>query len=264
MSRLVQPGERLVIAHRGASAEAPENTLPAFELALQQGADALELDVRLSRDGVPVVIHDATLDRTAHRTGWVSAFDAAELAQMDAGYQFRPRTAGTPVSFPWRGQGVGVPSLMDVLTAFPAAELLIEIKEVAAQEAVRAAIREARAEERCVVGADERAALEAFRGSATIAVCGSRPEVVALWTRAMLGLPPGRVECATLSVPLRWRGLPVATGRLFRTAAAAGLPVHVWTVNDRTVARELWGLGAAGIVTDVPARLVDTRAALAG
>ncbi len=233
--------------------------MPAFELALSQGADALELDVRLSRDGVPVVIHDAKVDRTTDRRSFVSAFDAAELARMDAGYEFRPRLGSDgPVSFPWRGQGVIIPTLAEVLGAFPQTELLIEIKEVGAQAAVLAEIRRARAEDRCAVGADQRAALEVFRGS-RVAVCASRPEVATLWARATLGLAPVPVTCELLSVPLTWHGLPIATERLFRTARAAGLPVHVWTVDDPVVARRRWAGGAGGIVTNDPLALVHAR-----
>lgn len=259
MSILAQLGRPLVIGHRGAAAHAPENTLPSFELALRSGADALELDVRLSRDRVPVVIHDHTIDRTTDRSGRVAAFDAAELARTDAGYRFRARSGPRArVGFPWRGRGAGVPALADVLAAFPEAQLLIELKETAAQAGVRDAIRTAGAEERCAVGAAEPAALETFRGS-RIAVCASRPEIAALWSCSVGGVRPRRIRYDLLSVPVRYRGLPVATRRLFRTAAAAGRPVHVWTVDDPVRAAALWSAGAVGIVTNDPGALRATR-----
>ena len=83
MNPLLDPDARLVIAHRGSSAEAPENTLLAFEAAVRRGADAVELDVRLTADGAPVVIHDATLDRTTDRSGPVAALTLAELRAVD-------------------------------------------------------------------------------------------------------------------------------------------------------------------------------------
>ncbi|MDA1185518.1 MAG: glycerophosphodiester phosphodiesterase family protein, partial [Acidobacteria bacterium] len=107
-------GRPLVFAHRGGSALGPENTLAAFDLGMRAGADGLELDVHLSADGVPVVHHDATLDRTTSASGPVVAHTAADLARVDAGYRFAGRG-----EFPFRGQGVGIPSLSDVLRKYP-------------------------------------------------------------------------------------------------------------------------------------------------
>ena len=81
----------LIIGHRGSSALAPENTMAAFALALEEGADGVEFDVRLARDGVPVVIHDATLERTALRKGRPEDFDSARLQELDAGTWFNRR-----------------------------------------------------------------------------------------------------------------------------------------------------------------------------
>src|SRR5436190_11368898 len=96
-----QRGRPRVFAHRGGSALAPENTLAAFELGLRAGADGFELDVHLSADGVLVVFHDDTLDRTTNATGLVAARTAAELARVDAGWHFRDEHG----SYPFRGQG---------------------------------------------------------------------------------------------------------------------------------------------------------------
>ena len=134
MNPLLDLSARPVIAHRGASASAPENTLPAFELAAQQGADAFELDVRLTRDGAPVVIHDATLERTTSLTGPVRARTLAELRAADAGHWYTPDGGRT---MPCRDHGVRIPTLAEVLWAFPAMPVLIEVKEPEVQEAVR-------------------------------------------------------------------------------------------------------------------------------
>ena len=101
MNPLLDPEARLVIAHRGSSSEAPENTLHAFEAAVRCGADAVELDVRLTADGAPVVIHDATLDRTTDRTGPVAALNLAGLRTVDAGWRFTPDLGRT---HPYRGE----------------------------------------------------------------------------------------------------------------------------------------------------------------
>ena len=232
--RLLELGRRIVIAHRGASTERPENTLPAFERALELGADAIELDVRLARDGVAVVIHDATLARTAGDASAVRSLAAAELAAFH------------------------VPTLREVLAAFPGTEVLIEIKEAAAQPAVARAISETAAEDRCVVAAGDAAALVDFRGG-TIAVCGARPDIAALRWRSVLGLVGPAAGYRTLSVPRSYRGIPVATRRFFRAAAAIGVPVHVWTVDDPRSARALWSAGASGIVTNDVAAIVGAR-----
>lgn len=234
MTRLLELGRRLVIAHRGASVERPENTLPAFGRALALGADALELDVRLSRDGAAVVIHDATVDRTTGRTGAVAGFDASELARL------------------------GIPTLAQVLAAFPSAELLIEIKVAGAQAAVRAAIEAAHAEERCVVAAASPVALTEFRGG-NVALCGARPDIAALRWRSVFGLGAGPRGYRMLSVPRSYRGIPVATRAFFQAAAAAGVPVHVWTVDDAATAQALWTAGAAGIVTNDPGAMIRAR-----
>src|SRR6185312_5605525 len=117
MNPLLDLDAHPVIAHRGASGYAPENTLPAFELAVRQGADALELDVRLTMDGAAVVIHDATLDRTTGLTGPVRARTLAELRLADAGLRFTPDGGGT---LPFRDQGTRIPTLAEVLWTFPA------------------------------------------------------------------------------------------------------------------------------------------------
>src|SRR5688500_14533027 len=103
--------QRLVYAHRGGAALAPENTIAAFDNGLALGADGLELDVRMARDGVPVVHHDAVLERTTDGRGPVSALTAEELARLDAGHKF----ADASGAFPFRGQGIGVPRLEEVV-----------------------------------------------------------------------------------------------------------------------------------------------------
>src|SRR5678816_1771497 len=100
------PGRPRVFAHRGGCALGPENTIAAFDRGLAAGADGLELDIRLSADGIPVVCHDETLDRTTNTTGLVVARTAAELSRVDAGYHFTDDLGGHP----FRGQGVHIPT----------------------------------------------------------------------------------------------------------------------------------------------------------
>jgi glycerophosphoryl diester phosphodiesterase len=245
---LLDLSARPVIAHRGASGSAPENTLPAFELALEQGADAFELDVRLTADGVPVVQHDPTLDRTTDHRGPVGAVPLPELRTVDAGFRFTPDAGRT---FPFRGGQVRIPTLAEVLRAFPEMPLLLEVKEVAAQEAVRQVLQEQRAAARCVLASEHHAALQLFR-EPPFAVAASGREIGALYRAVLLRRVPGAVPYRTLSVPVRHRGLPVPTRSFVAAARGLGCPVHVWTVNDAATARMLWGRGVAGVVTNFP------------
>jgi glycerophosphoryl diester phosphodiesterase len=248
MNPLLDLSARPVIAHRGASASAPENTLPAFELAVSQGADAFELDVRLTRDGAPVVIHDATLERTTSLTGLVRARTLAELRMADAGHWYTPDGGRT---MPCRGQGVRIPTLAEVLWAFPAMPVLIEVKEPDVQHAVHRVLVDEGACERCVVASEDDAALTLFRDGPV--PCGASARDIGELYRAVLfrrRLPRPRYQL--LSVPIRHRGLPVPTRGFVAAARRLGCPVHVWTVNDPATARRLWARGVAGVVTNEP------------
>ena len=110
--------------HRGAAGVAPENTLPSFERAVHDGAGYLELDVHATRDGVVVVIHDPTLERTTDGAGAVRDLTLQELRRFDAGFRFEHGGA-----HPFRGRGVRVPALEELLDAFPTMPLNIEIKQ---------------------------------------------------------------------------------------------------------------------------------------
>jgi glycerophosphoryl diester phosphodiesterase len=251
MNPLLDLEARPVIAHRGASGLAPENTMPAFQLAAEQGADAFELDVQLTADGAPVVLHDDTLDRTTDRIGAVAGMLLADLRGADAGARFT-RNGGR--TYPFRGTGVRVPTLGEVLWAFPRMPLLVEIKHRSAQEAVRRVLQQEDAVGRCVVAAADPAALEQFR-EPPFARAASGPEISALYRAALLRrrVPAVRYRC--LSVPERHRGLPVPIRRFVTAARELGCPVHVWTVNDPAAARRYWERGVAGIVTNLPATI---------
>ncbi|HJQ20256.1 MAG TPA: glycerophosphodiester phosphodiesterase family protein, partial [Gemmatimonadaceae bacterium] len=145
---LLDPDARLVIAHRGNRVAAPENTIPALRQALDMGVDALEFDVRMTRDDVAVVIHDATVDRTTNGAGRVDAYDLASLRALDAG----ARCVGAARTH--------IPTLEEVFDAFRDTPLVIEIKELAALDATLALIRRFGVEHRVVVGSAENAVME--------------------------------------------------------------------------------------------------------
>jgi glycerophosphoryl diester phosphodiesterase len=258
MNPLLDLARRPVIAHRGASGSAPENTLEAFDLAFRQGADAFELDIRLTADEVPVVVHDPTLERTTGRQGSVAGLTLAQLREADAGVRFSPDGGR---SFPFRGAGVLIPTLAEVLEAFPDMPVLVDIKESRAQTAVRQVVLEKGAADRCVLASDDLAALAVF-GPGEFSRAASAREISRLYwgsilRRANLAAPGRTIACPyrVLSVPARYRGLTVPTASFVSAARARGCPVHVWTVNDPSLAQRLWQSGVAGIVTNFPERV---------
>jgi glycerophosphoryl diester phosphodiesterase len=258
MNPLLDLTARPVIAHRGASGSAPENTLEAFELAVRQGADAFELDVRLTADGIPVVLHDPTLQRTTGRQGSVAGQTLAQLREADAGARFSPEGGR---SFPFRGAGVVIPTLAEVLEAFPDTPLLVDIKESRARAAVRQLLLEKHAAGRCVVASEETAALALFDATQFTRAASPREISQLYWgsilRRISLAAPSPAGECPyqALSVPVRYRGLTIPTPSFVAAARRRGCPVHVWTVNDAALAQRLWRDGVAGIVTNFPDRM---------
>lgn len=262
MNPLLDLALRPVIAHRGASGSAPENTLEAFELAVRQGADAFELDVRLTADEVPVVAHDPTLEWITGRRDSVAGQTLAQLREADAGARFSPDEGRT---FPFRGAGVVIPTLAEVLEAFPDVPVLVDLKESRAQDAVRQLLLEKRAVDRCVLASDDMAALAVF-GAAPFSRAASPREILQLYWGTILRraslVASGRTirsPYRVLSVPVRYRGLTVPTASFVSAARARGCPVHVWTVNDPSLAQRLWKSGVAGIVTNFPDRMRAIR-----
>ena len=233
---LLDPEARPVIAHRGASGQYPENTLLAFAMGLEQGADALELDVRVTADGVPIVLHDPTLERTTNGAGAVARLRLTDVRRADA------------------GGGERVPTLAEVLRRFPATPLLVEIKETGAARATLAVLRDHRAERRVLVGAFQWAALAPFRGS-EFARAPVRVEVALFWAGSRLGLSWGSRWCRALSVPEHSGRLRVVDRRFLTAARRARVPVHVWTVDDPSQATRLRALGVCGIITNYPERM---------
>lgn len=252
---LLDPLARPVVAHRGDSSHAPENTMAAFERAVRLGAEALEFDVRLTADGVPVVHHDATLDRTTDATGPVGARTVAELRAVDAGARF---TADGGRTFPFRGRGVRVPTLDEVLGAWPDTPVLIEVKEAGASAAVRESLDRHGAAGRAVVASFLDAAVAPFRGSpyATGAARGDVARLLAATLAGVVVRPPYQLA----SVPRRYNGLPLPVVRFARALRPAGVPVSVWTVDDPDEARALWEGGVSGMVSNDPGALLDVRA----
>jgi glycerophosphoryl diester phosphodiesterase len=249
----------LVVAHRGASADAPENTLAAFGLAQRAGADGIEFDVRLAADGVPVCIHDETLRRTALREGEVASLTSAELARLDAGTWFNRRH---PARARAEFAREGVPTLARVLELFGRrfSVMHVELKcsdtdrGALAEAAVSALRSHAEAAPRALVKSFDLKAIERVKLLApelrTAALFGKRLGLPLVTTREMIA----RARDCGADVLGPHRSL--VTRRRVEAARAAGLPVVVWTVDHAAWARRgrEWGLRA--LVTNRPARML--------
>ncbi len=228
-----------VIAHRGASHLAPENTLAAVELAWRLGADAVEVDVRLTRDGRLVVIHDETTDRTAGRHLEVAATDSSQLRLLDVGRYKHPRFAGERI-----------PYLEEVLqTVPPERHLFVEIK--CGPEILPALVQtiagSGKPSQVVIIGFDlatVRAAKAALPESSAHWLCDKR--VLASYDRSIIEqAKAGSVD----GLDVHWTGV---TRRFIRAVKAAGLRLYVWTVDDPAQALRLVAMGADGITTNRP------------
>ena len=240
---------RRLYAHRGASAERPENTLPAFERAVEVGIDALEMDVHVTRDNQLVVVHDETAARTCGAQLAWGELDLAEVDRLDAGWGF----VAPDGTRPFAGKAIRVPTFEQVLDAFPAMRINVDLKGDRAAALMLDLVRARRAEDRVTLASFQLATLVEIRrrgyGGETAL---SQAEVAAL-----LALP------AMLWRQLPFTGtaaqVPVHAGRIrFDRATfiakchSIGLRVDFWTIDDPGEAARLLALGADGIMTNHP------------
>jgi glycerophosphoryl diester phosphodiesterase len=256
LHRFVDASRPLVFAHRGGSGLAPENTLAAFDHGLSLGAEGLELDVHLSRDGHVVVHHDERLERTTNGAGPIAACSVEELAELDAGYRFC-----RDGDFPFRGRGFSVPALGQVLDRYPQARIIIELKNgtEALARATLEDVRKANALDRVCFGSEHVSGLRVIRalepGAATSA---AREEIRRALYRAWLGWPIGRRNFVAFQVPEVVGAIRIVSPRFVRAAHRAGLVVQVWTVDRAEDIRRLLQWGVDGIISDRPDVAVAT------
>jgi glycerophosphoryl diester phosphodiesterase len=221
----------LVFAHRGGSALRPENTIEAFDHGMALGADGIELDVHLSRDGVVVVHHDRALDRTTTLGGPIAARDADQLRRAR------------------------VPAFADVLARYRDARIIVEMKvnDGALAAAVVQAVRTAGAVDRVCLGAFGYRVLRAARAlEPRLATSASREEVRWALYRSWCGWPVSNVAYAGYQVPEMAGRTRVVSRRFVEGAHRAGLGVQVWTVDTEEDARRLLAWGVDALITDRP------------
>jgi glycerophosphoryl diester phosphodiesterase len=260
------PPTPLVIGHRGCAGEVPENTLESFARGLARGAVILESDVHLTRDGVPVLVHDDDVARVTEGTGRVAELPLAELRRLDAGYRFSP--AGAP-PHPFRGKGLRIPTLREAFEAFPGARFNLELKQdlPGIVEASVGLVAELDRAGRTLLTAEQGSLLrrlcDRLEAEGVPAARGASAEDVLAFVRCALdGTPPPPGPMA-LQVPVNYRDRPLVTAPFVDFAHAHGIQVHVWTVNEPAEMARLLDLGVDGIVTDFPGRLralVEARA----
>ncbi len=247
-----------IAAYRGGAAERPENTLCAFEHAFGLSQQiVLDLDVQLTRDHIPVVIHDAALERTTDGQGLVADHSAAQIAKLDAGYRF----TGPDGSFPYRAQGHQVPTLDQVFRKFPAARFNVDLRanDPRYPEAILNVIASHGAQDRVIVVSEHDAMIQACRklqpkwkyaapmGEARTFVFGTK-------LRLQWFVP---TPADYFMIPESHGRMRVLDERLISALHRRGKQVWVWTVNDLQDVQRLRAMGVDGVFTEFPERIVS-------
>ncbi len=235
----------LLYAHRGSMALAPENTLAAFELALNYGADVMEIDVRLSRDKQVIVTHDESVDRTCSGHGRVCDMSLSELETLDAGYHFTDLDGR-----PYRDTGVSLISLEQMFQQLPNVPINIDIKDNSeeAAQAVAKVIEKNNRQKSVNVGSFHASALLHFRSMLPeVTTAATQAEVAQLYFKRSLYRQPA---FEYLQIPLHYCGIPLSTIDFIRHAAKRNIKTVYWTINNRQSMKRLIELGVSGFVTD--------------
>lgn len=247
----------LVIAHRGGRSLGPEGTLYTFQKAVDLGVDVIETDIRSTKDGKLVIIHDSTVNRTTNGNGPVNSFSLKTLKQLDAGFRWSPDNGST---YPMRGRGLTIPTLAEAFAALPKTRMNIEIKESDPEVIDRLCdlIRDYQKTDHVMVASFDVSRLKQFRSQCpqVATSMGAREAVV------FFGLQWAHLDniyspsAQALQVPDTYRNTQVVTQRFLKAAHARNMKVHVWTVNEPQHMQRLLKLGVDGIMTDYPERLL--------
>jgi len=257
----------LAYAHQGGAREAPSSTMEALSRAVASGADALELDVHATSDGYLVVCHDATVDRTTDGTGAISTLSLAAVRALDNAYWWVPGSVvdhdRPPSDYPLRGTGLHIATLDEVLDAFPATFLNLDIKQTAPavapyEEALARTLRSHGRSDGVIVASFNDYATDAFRTFAPeVGTSAGTLAVANFWRAAHQGEALPELPVVALQVPVAAAGLTVCDEVLVEAAHRAGLAVHAWTIDDPDEMRLLLDIGVDGIMSDLPTLAVS-------
>jgi glycerophosphoryl diester phosphodiesterase len=243
----------LLFAHRGASLELPENTLPAFRLGLELGASFLETDVHVTRDGHPVLAHDPSGRRMAGEDAWIRDLPLARVKRWDAGRNFVDPAGKRP----FEGKGFCVPTLEEALAEFPEARFNIDLKprSIPDAAAVLRVLGRAGASRRVRLASFHSAIIRYVRGEGYpggTSLGSSECAWLALAPEPLLRpYPPGTAA----QIPTRLGPVAADSPAFLDRCHRLGLQVHFWTINEPGEARRLLALGADGIMTDDPRKV---------
>lgn len=261
----------IAYAHQGGSHEGPSSCLATIADALRAGATAIELDVHLSADGVLMVCHDETVDRTTNAAGEIARLTVAELKALDNAYWWAPGDAVSPGLEPdayvHRGKAPDdvefqIATLEEVLERFPDTVLNMDIKrtapEVVPYEAPLAALlrRYDRADSVIVSSFSDDAVARFCELAPEFSIGAATGEVTAFWQAVHDGVAPPETPSVALQVPETFGDLVVVDQRFVDVAHEVGKAVHVWTVNDVESMQRLLELGVDGLISDYPTLMV--------
>ena len=248
----------LVIAHQGGDGVWPGETMFAYQNAVKLGVDVLEMDIHITEDGVLVLMHDETVDRTTDGSGEIESMTLEELKKLDAGYDWSTDDGAT---FPFRGQGLKVTTLEEVFAAFPDKHMTIEIKKTNTSmiKPFCELIRKHKMEDKVLAASFYDDKLKEFRKECPeVATSSAKNETTAfvLLTKPFLGsfYSP---KFFSLQVPEESGGITVMTPAFVKAAHERNLAVEPWTINDAETMKKLIDWGVDGIITDRPDILME-------
>jgi glycerophosphoryl diester phosphodiesterase len=269
---LVNPQHPLIMAHRGDSANVPENTMQAFEDAYRLGVDCLETDTHMTADGEFVLFHDPNVNRTTNGKGPIAKFKLAELKALDAGFYFDAEN-----NYPYRGKGLQILTIDEVLPRFQKVRFNLDIKSRHPDAPARLAkkLTELNVEDRVVVGSFWQKQIKNFRHHSSITTSAGPFEVIKFrkiankWVKNHPGSSPEPFSLSqsevfgqelgyyALQIPEGISILQIITPEFIKFAHGVGIAIQVWTINERSVMERLLDWGVDGIFTDCPNILKD-------
>ncbi len=245
----------LVMAHRGRSAFTPESSLLAFQEAYDLNVDVLETDIRITKDGIPVIFHDETLDRTTNGKGKISDYNLDELMEFDLGYWHFNKEKD---AYLFRNKGLQIIPLHTFFETFPKVKINLDIKDddKKASSIIFETIKDCGAENRVLVGSFHNRQILRFREISEhveIPTSANQKEVLAFVSNFWIF---SKKDYCVLQVPIRHSFIKIVTANSIKRAHRNNIAVHPWTINDKEIMLSLLSWEIDGIFTDDPELLI--------